>query len=83
MLLGALEEETRSEEVRTAASEMRFRLDSRLTQPTTTSGPLPTAWNALGRVMPQPPHGAAHSAHRAGRRPGPLTTASTVQPRCR
>ncbi|THA45648.1 hypothetical protein [Streptomyces sp. A1136] len=33
MLLGALEDETRSEEVRRAAGEMRFRLGSRLGTP--------------------------------------------------
>ncbi|MFD4866069.1 hypothetical protein [Streptomyces sp. NPDC058412] len=34
MLLGALEEEARSEEVRQAAEEMRYRLGSRLALPT-------------------------------------------------
>ncbi|MFD3875122.1 hypothetical protein [Streptomyces sp. NPDC058623] len=34
MLLGVLEEKTRSEEVRAAAGEMRLRLGSRLTLPT-------------------------------------------------
>ncbi|MFE9468713.1 hypothetical protein ACFYNW_34770 [Streptomyces virginiae] len=40
MLLGALEEETRSKEVRAAAGEMRFRLGSRLAQPTPAAGAL-------------------------------------------
>ncbi|MGW6973765.1 hypothetical protein [Streptomyces sp. NPDC054952] len=39
MLLGALEEETRSEEVRQAAGEMRFRLGSRLALPADHTGP--------------------------------------------
>ncbi len=38
MLLGTLEEETRSEEVGAAAGEMRFRLGSRLAQPATAPG---------------------------------------------
>ncbi|WP_329449261.1 hypothetical protein OG906_42530 (plasmid) [Streptomyces sp. NBC_01426] len=38
MLLGALEEETRSQEVRAAAGEMRFRLGTRLARPATTKG---------------------------------------------
>ncbi|OKK11354.1 hypothetical protein AMK16_32855 [Streptomyces sp. CB00455] len=38
MLLGAHEEETRSEEVRAAAGEMRFRLGSRLALPADTAG---------------------------------------------
>ncbi|MFF4849478.1 hypothetical protein [Streptomyces sp. NPDC001194] len=42
MLLGALEEETRSEEVRTAAGEMRSRLGSRLALPTPATGPART-----------------------------------------
>ncbi|MGW7030455.1 hypothetical protein ACWGFX_25250 [Streptomyces xanthophaeus] len=39
MLLGALEEETRSEEVRAAAGEMRFRLGSRLALPAVPAAP--------------------------------------------
>ncbi|MFF0216127.1 hypothetical protein [Streptomyces vinaceus] len=42
MLLGTLEEETRSEEVRAAAGEMRFRLGSRLALPTEATGPTRT-----------------------------------------
>ncbi|THA44567.1 hypothetical protein [Streptomyces sp. A1136] len=41
MLLGALEDETRSEEVRRAAGEMRFRLGSRLGAPAA-YGPMPS-----------------------------------------
>ncbi|MFD3682321.1 hypothetical protein [Streptomyces sp. NPDC058613] len=39
MLLGVLEEETRSEEVRAAAGGMRFRLGSRLALPAGHTGP--------------------------------------------
>ncbi|MFD6892481.1 hypothetical protein [Streptomyces sp. NPDC059957] len=39
MLLGALEEETRSEDVREAAGEMRLRLGSRLALPAGATGP--------------------------------------------
>ncbi|MFJ6722360.1 hypothetical protein [Streptomyces sp. NPDC091259] len=42
MLLGALEGETRSEEVRRAAGEMRFRPGSRLGTPTDCYGPMPS-----------------------------------------
>ncbi|MCX5409643.1 hypothetical protein OHA37_38020 [Streptomyces sp. NBC_00335] len=41
MLLGALEDETRSEEVRAAAGEMRCRLGSRLALPAAPAGPAP------------------------------------------
>ncbi|MEU9233470.1 hypothetical protein [Streptomyces subrutilus] len=43
MLLGALEGETRSEEVRAAAGEMRFRLGSRLALPAEAASTLPGA----------------------------------------
>ncbi|MGW6877654.1 hypothetical protein ACWGHA_35625 [Streptomyces xanthophaeus] len=41
MLLGALEEEACSEDVRAAAGEMRFRLGSRLALPAEVAGALP------------------------------------------
>ncbi|MFD3701293.1 hypothetical protein ACFWUZ_35150 [Streptomyces sp. NPDC058646] len=41
MLLGALEEDTRSSEVRAAAGEMRFRLGPRLALPTDAFGAVP------------------------------------------
>ncbi|MEU9109889.1 hypothetical protein AB0D54_37305 [Streptomyces xanthophaeus] len=41
MLLGALEEEARSEDVRAAAGERRFRLGSRLASPAEAAGALP------------------------------------------
>ncbi|MEU9028983.1 hypothetical protein AB0D46_15955 [Streptomyces sp. NPDC048383] len=41
MRLGAPEEEVRSEEVRVAAGEMRFRLSSRLALPADTAGTSP------------------------------------------